>query len=305
MFETGEIGWQLLIAIGAGAGFFAGLLGIGGGFVVVPCLLLALPMLGVTGPDLAKVAIATSLVLIIPTSIASTQAHAARGSVDWAMWALIAPAIVAGGLIASMTLSAIPVSLLVLLFAGFSLLSAARLLRRQDQAVQPSQGLTASRLVPLTAKAVGGGALSTLLGVGVAFFAVPMLSRFIPLPRAIGTASALALPMAIGGAAGYLYAPQPQGCAACTGFVHLPAVAVLGVATVLAAPLGAQLTAVLPVLLLRRVFAAVLVLGALGTLQKKLPEIAAELGVGLGRPLFAAAYGAPEAATAPHWLAGR
>lgn len=305
MLESGDIGWPLLLLIGVGAGFFAGLLGIGGGFVVVPCLLLALPSLGVAGPEVAKIAVATSLVLIIPTSIASTQAHAARGAVDWALWAILAPSIVAGGLLAALGFALVPVSLLALLFAGFSLLSAWQLARPQAPAKGPSAPLTAARFVPLTGKAAAGGALSTLLGVGVAFFAVPMLARFAPLPRAIGTAAALALPMAIGGAAGYLYAPQAQGCAACTGYVHLPAVSVLGIGAVLAAPLGAQLTAVLPVAMLRRAFAILLIVGAFGTLHKKLPDMASALHAGFGPAWHAAAFGAPEAAAAPSWLAGR
>jgi uncharacterized membrane protein YfcA len=80
------IGWGLLIAAGWLTGFCSGLLGIGGGLVVVPAMIVGLPMLGVSGSELSKIATATSLLLVIPTSIASAQAHASRGSLDWACW---------------------------------------------------------------------------------------------------------------------------------------------------------------------------------------------------------------------------
>jgi hypothetical protein len=129
------------------------------------------------------------------------------------------------------------------------------------------------------------------------------LSRWVPLARAIGTASALALPMAIAGAAGYLLAPQPAGCAACTGYVHFPAVATVGVATVLAAPLGAQLTAVLPARRLRQLFAVLLIAGTIALLPKTLPQLAAK-----GQTSFAihvlSWLSESRPAIAPAWLSG-
>ena len=63
-----------LLAAGALAGFFAGLFGVGGGFVVVPALLLVFTSLAPTPHDL-HVAIGTSLATIIVTSLRSVQAH--------------------------------------------------------------------------------------------------------------------------------------------------------------------------------------------------------------------------------------
>ena len=61
--------WLLCVGIGLTSGFLGGLLGIGGGTVIVPALLFCLPRLGVNGADLTQVAIATSMAVIIPTSI--------------------------------------------------------------------------------------------------------------------------------------------------------------------------------------------------------------------------------------------
>ena len=74
--------WPLLIGLGGLSGFLSGLLGIGGGAVIVPALVLALPMLGIEGEALPKIAIATSVATMIPTAIASAQHHGARGFID-------------------------------------------------------------------------------------------------------------------------------------------------------------------------------------------------------------------------------
>lgn len=67
-------------AIGAGAvvGFLTGLFGVGGGFVIVPALVLLL------GLQMA-VAIGTSLVVIVINSIAGLAAHLQTASIDWSV----------------------------------------------------------------------------------------------------------------------------------------------------------------------------------------------------------------------------
>src|SRR5262245_31796932 len=97
MASAHAFGWEVLISAGWLTGFCSGLLGIGGGLIIIPALIAGLPMIGIESAELAKVAMATSLTLIVPTALASTQAHAARRSVDWALWAVMAPSILAGG----------------------------------------------------------------------------------------------------------------------------------------------------------------------------------------------------------------
>src|ERR1700746_3644696 len=72
----------LLIATGALSGFLAGLFGIGGGAVLVPVFYECFRLGGGAREVRTPLCIATSLAVIIPTSIRSFRAHYLRGAVD-------------------------------------------------------------------------------------------------------------------------------------------------------------------------------------------------------------------------------
>jgi uncharacterized membrane protein YfcA len=78
----------LVLVIGAGVGLLTGILGVGGGFLVVPALvmLLGLPI---------QVAVGTSLVVIAMNSVAGFLGHASSGSFDW----MVTLVFVAAGLV--------------------------------------------------------------------------------------------------------------------------------------------------------------------------------------------------------------
>ncbi len=79
--------WRVLIG-GLGVGFLTGFLGVGGGFLIVPALVLLL------GMDMAD-AVGSSLVVIALNSAAGLLGHLSDGSLPWALIALF----VAAGLI--------------------------------------------------------------------------------------------------------------------------------------------------------------------------------------------------------------
>lgn len=288
---TIEQSWPLLAALGCLSGFLSGLLGIGGGIVIVPALVLALPLIGIEGEALPRIAIATSVAIMVPTAIASAQQHSLRGSLDWPSLVLLAPSIVSGSFVAGYFARHVSTELLCLLFVAFALYTAHGMMRRPAIRVR-HQAPASNRppLVSLTAVGLFGGALSSLIGLGNAFYSVPFLARFIEMSKAIGTAATLNVPLAAAGVLGYAMSDAPPGCsAACFGYIYLPAVAAIGIGAVLAAPAGALLTRVLPVLLLRRVFAVVLVVSAVNLAARTLPladapALMAELAQRLVRP---------------------
>lgn len=260
MLENASFGIATLVALGICSGFLAAMLGISGGLMVVPALIFGLPLLGITGPEIPKIAIATSLALLVPTAIANSQAHASKGNIDWWLFGLVAPSVVAGAFVTSQFMVFFSARFLVLAFVLFALYTAARLYRGRSlrRQLRPQPGL-----ITITLKGVLGGALSSGLGLGAGFFAVPLLARFVTLPKAIGTAAVLALPMAVVGTLSYLLAATPRGCdGRCAGYVFLPAVAAIGISTVLAAPVGAWAARVVPAPVVRRGFALLLICAA-------------------------------------------
>src|SRR5579863_37048 len=94
----------LLVAVGALAGFLAGLFGIGGGAILVPVFYECFRLAGVPLEVRMPLCVGTSLAVIIPTSISSYRAHFARGAIDKeilrAWWLPILIGVVAGSLIA-------------------------------------------------------------------------------------------------------------------------------------------------------------------------------------------------------------
>jgi uncharacterized protein len=79
--------------IGLVGGLASGLFGVGGGIVMVPAMLLLL------SPPIRdiKMAIGTSLIIIIPTAIVGSFKHFSQGNVDWRTALAIAPLAVFGG----------------------------------------------------------------------------------------------------------------------------------------------------------------------------------------------------------------
>ena len=88
-----------LLGAGIAGGVLAGLLGVGGGIVVVPALEFVLEWYGVPSAFRMHIAVATSLAVIVPTSISSARAHHRRGAVDVALARRWAPLIGIGAVI--------------------------------------------------------------------------------------------------------------------------------------------------------------------------------------------------------------
>lgn len=247
-----------LLVLGAFTGFCAGLLGVGGGMLMVPFLTLLFT--GMQFPDAAIVhmAIATSMATILFTSLSSVHAHHKRGAVRWPIVLALAPGILLGGLIGGGKIfSVLKTGWLSLMFAGFVGFSALQMLR--------SRRPPASRQLPGPAGMVGAGSViglvSSLVGAGGGFISVPFMTWCnVPIHNAVATSAALGFPIALASVVGYVWGGWnetglPPGS---LGFVYLPALAVIAIASVLTAPLGARAAHSMDMGVLRRVFAALL-----------------------------------------------
>lgn len=247
-----------LLLLGVAVGFMAGLLGIGGGMMMVPVLSLLLTQRGVDAGLAVKMAIATSMATILFTSLASVRAHHGLRAVRWPIVRAMSPGIVAGGLLAGAGVFAVLKGPgLALLFVVFVSFSALQMLRNRA----PKAGRNLPGFWLQAAVGTGIGFASGLLGAGGAFIAVPFMTWCnVPPRHAVGTAAAMGVPIALASTVGYTFSgwqlqPALPGAA---GYFYLPAVAVMAIASMSIAPLGARTAQRIPVLLLRRLFALLL-----------------------------------------------
>ncbi|MEE9319101.1 MAG: sulfite exporter TauE/SafE family protein [Granulosicoccus sp.] len=252
----------LIITTGMIAGLLAGLLGVGGGIVIVPILFLIFDSLSFSEITSMHTAVATSLATIIPTSIASARAHHRKGNVDWALFRQWFPFLVvgaaAGGLLSTVFGSAdlkLIFGVIALLVAMHMAIPGERVLANALPRSVAGQGVMASTI----------GVLSALMGIGGGTLSVPVLSLFsYPTHRAVGTASAFGLLIALPAVLGFIWSGwnQPERLPISLGYVNLLAAGLLFPVTTFFAPVGARIAHVLPARQLRLAFAVFLAMTA-------------------------------------------
>jgi len=120
----------IAIALGVGSGVVSGLLGVGGGVLMVPGMVLLLSMT-------QHVAEGTSLLVIIPTALVGAYTHWRNGYVLLRVAAILGVAGIFGALIGSHIALAVPSHTLRVLFALYLLVTGVRMampLRRRAHA---------------------------------------------------------------------------------------------------------------------------------------------------------------------------
>lgn len=253
-----------MLAAGLFAGFAAGIFGIGGGFVVVPALLVVLPLLGGTHDAIAHVAIGTSAATIIVTSIRSLLAHAKRGAVEFEVLKTWAPWIILGDGVGVLLAGHVDGRVLTMIFAvGVFLMSLNFLLPKIGGKVISEEMPSGFARVGI---AGGLGTFSALLGIGggtIAIMVMTLCGRSVH--RAIATASGIgtliAVPTAIGFALiGLKETGLPWGS---VGYVNMPATLAIASMSVLTAPLGVAAAHGLPAAPLKKIFGVYLIVIAI------------------------------------------
>jgi uncharacterized membrane protein YfcA len=242
---------------GAVAGFFAGLLGVGGGVVVVPVLTIIFARQGFPANEVMHLALGTSIATILFTSLSSLRAHHAHRAVLWPVMRDLTPGILIGTLLGALLAARISSRALSIFFVGFMIFVAVQMLANLRP--KPSRNLPGRGGLSLAGTVIG--AVASLAAMGGGALTVPYLIWCNVRPhQAIGTSAAVGLPIAIGGTIGYIWNGwgHPGLPSGSLGFVYLPALAVILIASVLAAPLGARLAHRLPVAVLKRIFAGLL-----------------------------------------------
>lgn len=247
-----------LLALGAFTGIFAGLFGIGGGGIMVPVLTFLFVQQQFPAEHILHMALATSMAAIVPTAIASLRAHHKHQAVIWPVVIKIAPGILLGtfaGTFLASYLSAEPLAIFFSCFMAFVALQ--MVINRKPKPARQLPGA-----VGLSSAGAGIGGISALVAIGGGTLTVPFLVWCnISLPIAIGTSAAVGLPIAFSGALGYIVngwnqVNLPEHT---LGYVFWPAVIAMACMSFFTAPLGAKLAHRLPVPLLKKLFALLLV----------------------------------------------
>ncbi|WP_440056634.1 sulfite exporter TauE/SafE family protein (plasmid) [Pseudoalteromonas sp. T1lg65] len=250
--------------LGSGVGFLAGLLGIGGGLVIVPVLSGILLHFGVLPPEQVVIAaIATSLASILFTSTSSALAHHKNGNVPWELAPWVMAGVALGALISGFIAAWLPEHLVRIVFVVTVVLIAIKMFVSSSSDIRQDHKIPNKAVLTIFTTITGG--LSAMIGIGGGALLVPLLTFFsVDMKKAIGCASACGIVIALFGTIGYVssgstYFNLVDGFA---GFVYLPALVGIICTSWFTAPLGAKATHYLPVSIIKKIFAILLVVMA-------------------------------------------
>lgn len=262
----------LLICLGGMAGFLAGLLGVGGGIVLVPGLYAVFNFLqldmGFDANHLMHVSVGTSLAIIVPTGLSSALAHHKRGSVDFNLVKVIGGGVLMGVVLATWIVQGLDALSMKIIFAS-AILALAVIMIANPSRLQ----INKADPKPPFSYIVGFiiGAISTLIGIGGATLSVPYLSfHGVSMHRAVGSASAIGLVIAVPAALGFMVIGFSQDDLPpfSIGYVNLLAWAVIVPVSVSIAPLGVRVAHRTSVKRLRVIFAVFVIAVALNMWRK-------------------------------------
>lgn len=194
---------DLIIYLLAGtlAALLSGLIGIGGATIFVPVLLWVLPHRGIPDEKIIPMAFASSMLCVLILTGTSVWQHHKRGNICWSrVWRTI-PFAIGGAAVGIFILFKLNPGGQKMAFAGFLAWMAWSMWRTRDHAC-PSQE---ARICWRKSAKKGSltGVISGLVGIAGAVMLTAMMKGEIMFKRAIGTAAAISLPVAVVGVIGY------------------------------------------------------------------------------------------------------
>ncbi len=234
--------WSLPL-IGLFAGLVGSLLGLGGGVIVVPALILiGFPV---------KSAVMLSIFVTIATWSMASEKYLRSGLVDFRVAFLLGLGTSLGAFLGSRVLAFIPdrvvlvLFLMMLAFIGVSNL-VARDFSREDFRLSPPRVAGAFSFM------LFAGTMSAVLGIGAGVFKVFAMDRILRMPYRMATATSMFLIGITASTSALYYGTLPDFSPRTVGFVAL--------GTLVGAFVGSRLMLRLPVRTLRIIFTAVVVL---------------------------------------------
>ena len=250
----------IYLAIGAIAGFAAGLFGVGGGLIIVPILYVVFTQMGYDPSVIMHLALGTSLATIMVTSISSMMAHNKNGAVLWPVFKNLAPGLIIGSFIGAGIAGLLSGANLQLIIGLFAVWVACKMCKGANVVVDQTKQLPSAPM-----QTVAGGVIgiaSAIFGIGGGSLTVPYLNRNgVVMQKAVGTSAACGLPIAIAGAIGFMFfgAKEQINIPNTIGYVHVYAFIGISVMSFITAKFGAKVAHALSPAMLKKCFSGLLV----------------------------------------------
>lgn len=250
------------IFLGFIAGISSGLLGIGGGLIMVPVLNVIFGYLYPNSPHNMHVAISTSLAVVIFSTLMSAISYYRRGATDFKLIRLFSPGMVLGAIIGVLLANEMSSTILSRVFGAFTGAFGVYFILKPSPKFQIS--ITFPPFV-YAIIAIGIGMLAGLLGIGGGIILIPLLLLAgMPMLQVTATSTACSFPTALAGTlvAMIIGAPMSGLPPYYIGYVNIYVAVVVGIASLFGAPLGVKLAHQLPVKIVKRLFACLLLIVA-------------------------------------------
>lgn len=249
----------VFLAIGALAGFAAGLFGVGGGLIIVPILFIVFTQMGYDPEVIMHMALGTSLATIMVTSVSSVMAHHKKGAVLWPVFKNLAPGLVIGSFLGAGIAGMLSGHYLQLIIGVFAIWVAFKMFKSAHVLVDENKQLPSA--LKQNFAGAGIGVASAIFGIGGGSLTVPYLNKNgVVMQKAVATSAACGLPIAIAGAVGFMFfgAKAQHQIENAIGYVHIYAFIGISIMSFITAKLGAKVAHVLSPAMLKKCFAALL-----------------------------------------------
>jgi len=255
----------MLLATGVAVGFSCGLLGIGGGFLMVPVQIWVLTSTGIDPTLATRIAFGTSLAVVLPTALSGCHGHDCRGVVLWRPGIIMGLCGLLGAFLGGSIAAHAPGDLLRMLFGFVVMLGALRMLFARSlllgQKALPKE--TRESLLQYVLWGLVVGVISGLTGIGGGVILVPamVIAMGFGMYQAIGTSSIAIAFNAVGGVIAYAINGWgvPGLPAYCLGYIDLLQFALLAGASIFAASWGVKVAHRLPAEKLRYIFVILMI----------------------------------------------
>lgn len=250
----------ILVLTGVVIGFTTGLLGIGGGFIMVPLLYFLWINMGIDPTLAIRMAFGTSLAIIIPTAISSAYGHYYRKQVEIRAAIFLGISGFVGGILGGYVATHVSGDLLRSIFALLLLIMAIRMFFFNEK---QSYGEKMENIFLFLIIGFLAGIMSGLVGIGGGIILIPVMVLVMGfnIKEAAGTTSLVIVLTSLGGLLSYiLNGIHVSGLPPYSlGYVNLLQFVIIVIFSIPLAQIGALVSNKLPEKVLRYILITLLV----------------------------------------------